>query len=296
MKRFIIPLFILGLAHGWLHGQYALKNNPTAASVIESRQFFMQQAYSGTPSPAGIYVSSNGNIKGPWNPLMFGASGQAYSGTPGPIGLYYSSNGTIKGPWYPCTVAVCFSGGTGGVTQLVAGTNISLSPVGGTGVVTITASSTAATAFSALTGSTNSTATMIVGTGATLSTSGSGSITATAAPLSGISGLGTGVGTFLGTPSSANLAAAITDETGTGLAVFATSPTLTTAVLGSSTATTQSAKDNSTKLATTAYVDRQTPLTTGTSVTLTVPRQYFPYAHQHARSLFLFRRRGMSSA
>jgi hypothetical protein len=41
------------------------------------------------------------------------------------------------------------------------------------------------------------------------------------------------------------------------------------------TATTQAAKDNSTKVATTAYVDRQTPLTTGTTVTLTAPRQYF---------------------
>lgn len=43
--------------------------------------------------------------------------------------------------------------------------------------------------------------------------------------------------------------------TGTGNMVLATSPTLTTAVLGSSTATTQSAADNSTKVATTAYVD-----------------------------------------
>lgn len=44
---------------------------------------------------------------------------------------------------------------------------------------------------------------------------------------SGISGLGTGVATFLATPSSANLAAALTDETGTGANVFAGSPTLT---------------------------------------------------------------------
>lgn len=43
---------------------------------------------------------------------------------------------------------------------------------------------------------------------------------------------GTGVLTFLGTPSSANLRAALTDETGTGAAVFATSPTLITPVLG----------------------------------------------------------------
>lgn len=71
----------------------------------------------------------------------------------------------------------------------------------------------------------------------------------------GISGLGTGIATFLATPSSANLATAVTDETGSGALVFGTSPTLATAVLGSSTATTQTPSDNSTKLATTAYVD-----------------------------------------
>ena len=43
----------------------------------------------------------------------------------------------------------------------------------------------------------------------------------------GITSLGTGVATFLGTPSSANLASAITDETGTGVVVFGTNPTLT---------------------------------------------------------------------
>jgi hypothetical protein len=48
----------------------------------------------------------------------------------------------------------------------------------------------------------------------------------------GITSFGTGIATFLGTPSSANLAAAVTDETGSGLLVFATSPTLTTPVLG----------------------------------------------------------------
>lgn len=42
---------------------------------------------------------------------------------------------------------------------------------------------------------------------------------------------------FFGTPSSANLAAAMTNETGSGLLVFATSPTLTTPVLGVAAAT-----------------------------------------------------------
>jgi hypothetical protein len=46
----------------------------------------------------------------------------------------------------------------------------------------------------------------------------------------GITSFGTGVATFLGTPSSANLASAITDETGSGSLVFGTAPTLTNAV------------------------------------------------------------------
>lgn len=60
----------------------------------------------------------------------------------------------------------------------------------------------------------------------------------------------------LGSFTSANLSAALTDETGSGASVFGTSPTLSAASLGSSsTATTQTAGDNSTKLATTAYTD-----------------------------------------
>jgi hypothetical protein len=53
----------------------------------------------------------------------------------------------------------------------------------------------------------------------------------------GITSLGAGVATFLGTPSSANLRAAVTDETGTGALVFASTPTLVTPVLGVATAT-----------------------------------------------------------
>jgi hypothetical protein len=58
-------------------------------------------------------------------------------------------------------------------------------------------------------------------------------INATGLPIStGVAGLGTGIATFLGTPSSTNLRAAVTDETGTGSLVFATSPTLVTPNLG----------------------------------------------------------------
>lgn len=71
-------------------------------------------------------------------------------------------------------------------------------------------------------------------TGATLTTPilgtpTSGTLTnCTGLPIGGVTGLGSNVATFLATPSSANLRAAITDETGTGAAVFATSPTITT--------------------------------------------------------------------
>ncbi len=56
-----------------------------------------------------------------------------------------------------------------------------------------------------------------------------------AGTVANLTGLGTNVGTFLGTPSSANLAAALTDETGSGAAVFANTPTLVTPILGTPT-------------------------------------------------------------
>jgi hypothetical protein len=86
---------------------------------------------------------------------------------------------------------------------------------------------------------TNKTLTSPTLTGPALGTPASGVLTnATGLPIgTGVSGLGTGVATMLATPSSANLASAVTDETGSGALVFATSPTLVTPTLGVATAT-----------------------------------------------------------
>ena len=64
-----------------------------------------------------------------------------------------------------------------------------------------------------------------------------GSTIAVANGGTGITSFGTGIATFLGTPSSANLAAALTDESGTGALVFANTPTLVTPEIGAATGT-----------------------------------------------------------
>ena len=81
---------------------------------------------------------------------------------------------------------------------------------------------------------TNKTLTSPVLTTPALGTPASGVATnLTGLPIStGVSGLASNVATFLGTSSSANLASAVTDETGSGALTFATSPTFVTPVLG----------------------------------------------------------------
>lgn len=69
-----------------------------------------------------------------------------------------------------------------------------------------------------------------------LGTPTSGTLTnCTGLPISsGVSGLGANVATFLATPTAANLAAAVTDETGSGSLVFGTSPTIVTPTITTS--------------------------------------------------------------
>jgi hypothetical protein len=114
--------------------------------------------------------------------------------------VYYNGTDYVKvASSVVATGTVTSVGGTGTVN------GISLS-----GTVTTSGSLTLGGSLSGVSLTTQVTGTLPAGNGGT-----------------GITSLGAGVATFLGTPSSANLATALTDETGTGVAVFGTNPTLT---------------------------------------------------------------------
>lgn len=113
----------------------------------------------------------------------------------------------------------------------------------GTGVNTFITTPTSANLAAAVTNETGS-GLLVFATNPVLTTPNLGTpsaavlTNATGLPvITGISGLGAGVATWLATPSSSNLAIAVTGETGTGALVFATTPTLVTPILGVATAT-----------------------------------------------------------
>jgi len=119
--------------------------------------------------------------------------------------------GTTAINWYNFSVASNYTAGTG---LTLAGSQFSIT-------------NTAVTA--AAYGSATQVGTFTVNAQGQLTLAGNTTITPA---VGSITGLGTGVATWLATPSSANLAAAVTDETGSGSLVFATSPTLVTPILG----------------------------------------------------------------
>jgi hypothetical protein len=177
----------------------------------------------GTASQNGIYVAS----ASAWTYAVGADDWAEYVGA-----IVFIVEGSLTGTAWYCTAQ---PGGTLGVTAMnwsnfsvassyTAGTGLTLIgtqfSITNTGLAAATygsASSIPVIAFNAqgqATSVTNTTVTPAVGS---------------------ITGLGTGVATWLATPSSANLAAAVSDETGSGSLVFATSPTLVTPILGTPT-------------------------------------------------------------
>jgi hypothetical protein len=161
------------------------------------------------------------------------------AGPVGPVGP-----GNVNGPASSTDNAVArFDGTTGKLIQnsvvTIADSTGNMAGVGTLGVGAITTSGALTYGGVTLNNAVTGTGNMVLSTSPTLLTPILGTPTsatltnATGLPIAtGVSGLGTGVATFLATPSSANLAAAVTGETGTGALVFATSPTLVTPALG----------------------------------------------------------------
>ena len=87
-----------------------------------------------------------------------------------------------------------------------------------------------------------------------------------------VSGLGTGVATFLATPSSANLAAALTDESGSSTVAFTTSPTFITPTLGAAAATSIGFADSLTGSATATAGTSATTIDTFSATTYTAAK------------------------
>jgi hypothetical protein len=105
----------------------------------------------------------------------------------------------------------------------------------GTGIATALAINVGSAGAPVLFNGAGGTPTSIVLTNATGTAASLTAGTASAVAVGGITGLGTGVATMLATFSSANIATACTDETGSGVLVFGTSPAFTTSVTTGST-------------------------------------------------------------
>jgi hypothetical protein len=143
-----------------------------------------------------------------------------------PIAVYFDSALTI-----PAAQPIRTSGGypvySGSPARLFVNSDYSIRVNDKTGALVFSAVSSSGAAGDVVTTDGTQTLTNKTFVAPVLGTPASGTLTnCTGLLVSGLSGTGSGVVSFLISPTSSNLRSALTDETGTGSAVFATNPTI----------------------------------------------------------------------
>lgn len=227
----------LGIANGGTNSTAT----PTAGGIGYGTGTAHAYTAAGT---AGYLLQSNGSSAPTWVPapaggvttISFGSTGLTPSTATGGAVSVAGTLAVANGGTGATTLTannVILGNGTSAVNFVAPGSNGNVLTSNGTTWTSAPGSSGTVTSV-ALSGGT----TGLTVSGSPITTSGTITLAGTLAVANGgtgITSLGSGVATWLGTPSSANLAAAVTDETGSGALVFATSPSLTTPVLGTPT-------------------------------------------------------------
>jgi hypothetical protein len=246
---------------------YSPNNGDARRTSIGSLLTFFQQTFASPTLSVNLYVPGSGfNITVPtpvsndqW--MLLQPAGTLATGTitlPLNTGVPDGTSVLITTTQEITSLTIALNGASaiyGGVTSLAAGTatairfyqptnswyQINAETVYAAGIQTFLATPSSANLRAAMTDETG-TGLLVFGTSPTLITPilgvpTSGTLTnCTGLPIAtGVAGLAANVATFLATPSSANLAAVLTDETGTGANVFANTPTLVTPNLGTPT-------------------------------------------------------------